>query len=188
MSDRMVTPVCPVCEKSDRVFKVSEIYTESLSVFNKKAEHPTLSALLKNPEENAVLPSPNSHAFTHLFTPPAGKMDFIRPVHPDIITFVVIAIAVFLLYMVYSGSSLLIYFVISTVVIGLGIYITFRKQAVRNYNNAIQESSGPVFSQEHIVETWMKLYYCSRDGLVIDPERGICIRIDEMKRFLLRGK
>ena len=134
------------------------------------------------------LPSPNSHEFTHLFTPPAGKTDFIRPIHPDIIMGVVFAIVFFLVYMVYAQMPQVIYYAVPVVVVAIVIYSILRKNAVQSYQESIAEVSGPVFSQEHVVEIWMKLYYCARDGLVIEPESGKIMRLDQMKPYLLRGK
>jgi len=183
-----MTPICPECQKNDKVFKVSQIYKESVTIFNKKENHPALTGMFINKGENAALPNPYRTDFTRLFAPPTGRGEIIRAIHPDLIAGVLSIAGLYLLYSAYTQqpSALLP----SGIVLALVyiVYFIFRKNVIQKYNLSQAESKEEVVSVEQAIFVWMKLYYCARDGLVIEPESGKQMPLDEMKKYLLRGK
>jgi hypothetical protein len=188
MTGNIESPICPECHRKDKVFKISQIYMESLTVFNKKDPHPVLTAMFINQDENVALPSPYSHEFTRVFAPPSGKTEIVRALHPDLIIGVFSAAILFLLYMAYNQNQAVILPSLFVLVPAYVLYFVFRKAAIQKYNDTMAEDKGEVRSVEQAIGEWMKLYYCARDGVVIEPESGKNMRLDEMKRFLLRGK
>ena len=188
MTDTTETPICPECQKNDRIYKVSQIYMESLTVFNKKEDHPILSALFKDKDDNVELPSPYSHDFMRMFAPPSGKNEMIRALHPDLIVGFFTAAILFLLYSAYDQQRSIILPSMIVLVPAYVLYFIFRKGAIKKYKDNVADSKGEVVSVEQAIAIWMKLYFCARDGVVIEPETGKILPLDEMKRYLLRGK
>jgi hypothetical protein len=178
--------VCPKCMKNDLVFKVNQLYKESITIFDKHDPHPELEKLGAHKNESVPLPSPYSHEFTHLFAPPSGKNDFIRALHPDLVTGVLAAAGLFLVYTAYQQLPSALLPVLITLIVALVVYLIFRKTALIRYQEIMSENNEEVVSVEQAISLWMKLYYCSRDGLVFDPESGRNMPLEDMKKYLLR--
>ena len=179
-------PICPQCHQSDRNYKVSDIYSESLRVFDKKYPHPVLEALFANKGKDfAPLPDYFDMKFTRLFTPPTGNKTFIPAIHPDLIVFMIfMLISVFLYFILNNHFSSIIPIIIAGIIILL-IYLFFRKDALITYHEIQKNSRAEPVSKEEIVRRWLKLYYCSRDGIVFDPEKESFASLSTMNDYFL---
>ena len=179
---------CPLCHASRHIYKVSQIYLESIKVFDKNEPHPVFDEMFAmNGKDIAPLPSRFSHEFTHLFAPPSGRAELLRPIHPDLIVFVFTVIMFFFLYNIYAAQPGVVYpFLIILGAAFLG-YFAFRKKLVSRYEADLAGSKTEYVSVEQAVARWMKLYYCATEGIVFDPETQSSVPLDEMKKFLMKA-
>lgn len=187
MDEQEIIPMCPHCEKSDRMFKVNRIYLESLTVFEKKEPHPILNELVLNKDDIVPLPNIYGHEFTRLFSPPSGKSEILRILHPDIMILVFGTVLLFFLYNAYIQQPSMTIPLLVILGISIVVYFIFRGKLIEKYENGKNSEKESYVTVEQAVGRWMKLYYCARDGIVVDVERNLSAPLDEMREFLMRA-
>jgi hypothetical protein len=71
---------CPVCQQSDQVFKVSQIYVEGISK-EPVADSNLIATVLNYPPEKkwTGFPSAGEQKFLKMFAPPSGSTAITRP-------------------------------------------------------------------------------------------------------------
>ncbi|MCE1253612.1 MAG: hypothetical protein LWX83_08710 [Anaerolineae bacterium] len=180
--------ICPVCGRSQNIYKVSQIYLESLTIFDKNSPHPIFDEMFGEAGKDLYpLPSRYGHDFTRTFSPPSGRAEWFRPIHPDIFIFVFTVLIAFFLYSIYAQQPSIVYPFLIILGVAFIVYFAFRKKLVSRYQAEVAEGKNSFVSVDLAVARWMKLYYCAKEGLVFDPETKTSAALDEMKKYLLKA-
>ncbi len=187
------SPTCPHCGQADKTYKVSLLYLESTArLYQRQAENqPELDGLLSD-----LLPA-NAHSITqaqlitrflHSFTPPSGEKHVTRRVHPDAM---VAFFGLFLLLLAYRAATTQPgqLPVILILICGSALaYLLARNAILKRYQERIRQEQEESARVENAVARWMRLYFCSRDQGVFDPEQDQFVPLERMSDLLTRGE
>ena len=168
------------------IFKVQDMYKESLTIFSKNEPHPVMDMIKTHRNEIKPLPDPKSIEFTRIFSSPTTRSDIIRALHPDLVAGILAAILVYMIYITSPQQNSLIYFLGGILTLGIILYFSQRKKIMDWYLQTKKEVEEPAVTPSEALQHWAKLYYCARDGIVFEPGRDDQIPLDEMKSFLFR--
>jgi hypothetical protein len=149
-------PVCPVCKQSDKVKKLQTVYNEGMSRFAPPPMPGKTVSILRIMVFNMVLVG----IFVFLILVLVGSESF-GQVHPYIeITLVVLALAAIVLALILS-------------------YMAFTK-VVRGDEEATERYS----AWDRAMANWNRLYYCTRDDVVFDPQTGKVVPEEALRDML----
>lgn len=165
--------VCPQCGSTQRTYKVSVLYLELISRLQRhETNHqPELDAFLKElyPQMDIrAIPAATLHSYLRYFSPPTGKSQVIRRVHPDGLIAFFSLLLVYILYQMFLAQSPELPFVIGLFIVSLTGYGIFRKKVLQKYTLGIQEEQDERIQVEKEIQRWMRLYYCGQDQVVFD--------------------
>jgi hypothetical protein len=149
-------PVCPVCKQSDKVKKLQAVYNEGMSRFAPPPMPGKTVSILRIMVFNMVLVG----IFVFLILVLVGSESF-GQVHPYIeVTLVVLALAAIILALALS-------------------YMAFTR-VVRGDQEASQHYS----EWDRAMANWNRLRYCTRDGVVFDPQTGKVVPEEALRDML----
>ncbi len=181
---------CPLCGASDQVEKVSTIYLEGIkggpSVYAKLStdKHPpaTLAGLGK-------ISSQELYNLSRQLAPPSsGKSTQTRPVHPDTVVIAFsLVLPIFLIGILNQQRGFLIPSLI-LLACAYGLYFYKRKAVIAKFEREKTAKREEQARIEKGIKSWMKLYYCARDGGVFLPGERELIPLNQMNSFLLGNR
>ncbi len=182
------SPACPHCGQADKTYKVSLLYLESTArLHQRQAENqPELDGLLSD-----LLPA-NSNSITqtqlltrllHSFTPPSGEKHVTRRIHPDAMVTFFGLFLVLLAYRVATTQPGQLPVVLILVFGSALAYLLARKAILRRYEERIRQEQEENARIENAVARWMRLYFCSRDQGVFDPEQDQFVPLERMSEL-----
>ena len=181
---------CPICESSEKSFKVSEIYLQSLMRLKNgdKAEAKTIDQLQNEiPAErrNKLKGSRYYRELMESFAPPQGEAQTTRAINPDWVAFCMGLLSLFFLYQIFTTQYGIFWYMVGFAVLAFTVYFVFRKKIFTKYRTQKAEESGSRGQIEKAIGLWMKLYYCSKDNVVFGGKKEEAIPIDQMRSYLL---
>ena len=184
-------PSCPVCLNSEKSYKVSDIYIQSLVRLKhgNNAEAPIIDALqMEIPEErrDKLKGAKYYRQLMESFSPPQGETRSTRAVNPDLVVGAVGLLSIFILYQVFATQYFVFWYVLAFAVIAFAAYFVFRKRIIAKFSveKAVEARSKPIV--EKAIGYWMKLYYCSKDNVIFWANKEDVIPIDQMNKYLLQ--
>jgi|GEM_PF-993401 len=181
--------VCPKCGSEEHVYKVSQLYLESLMHLKHKdaAETPVIDKLkAEAPEERLKKESDEDYYrnVVQAFKPPEGGAQGTRTINPDWVAVALAFISVYFLNQIYNNNHEVFWYMVLMVVVGYGLYFVFRKQIMGRYEAIKSKEMGSKDLVEKAIGVWMKLYYCSADNAVFDVKKGEAIPLAELNGYL----
>jgi len=183
--------ICPKCGLEDKSIKVSAIYIEALQNFRSKGVSPLLAQIMTDPTQlNApgILKTQALRALVRSFGPPSGGRQIIRPINPNLVVAAFTLISIFFVVQIYiSQRELFVPILVLVAAFYLG-YAVFRNRIQARYQKRIQENLDIKSSYEAAIGLWMRLYYCSRDEIVFNPEENRWMPLEAMEAYLLDQK
>lgn len=190
MAEKII-PVCPICETSEKSFKVSEIYIQSLVRLKhgNNAEAPIIDALqMEIPEErrDKLKGAKYYRQLMESFAPPQGETRSTRAVNPDLVVGAVGLLSVFILYQVFSTQYFVFWYVLAFALIAFAAYFLSRKRIIAKFTAARAQEAGTKPIIEKAIGLWMKLYYCAQDNVVYWANKKDSVPIDQMNNYLLQ--
>jgi hypothetical protein len=155
---------CPICKRNDRVEKVSAVVDNQTS---------GIAIKLSPPKSPSPLPEPK------------GGLEFYQ--WGIIIIVVYCSILVFILSPIKSSSLMDI--IVLIVLIALAPIIN--RKLIANEKKIFFSKLKPEWERakqdwDEVFQKWKQLYYCSRDGIVYDPDTGESCDPDEIKEFIYK--
>ncbi len=183
------SPTCPHCGQAGKSYKVSLLYLESTArLHQRQAENqPELDGVISD-----LLPansSPTAQAqllnrLLHSFTPPSGEKRMTRRIHPDMM---VAFFGLFLLLLIYQIATTQPGQLPAALILAFGgvlVYLLARKTVLRRYQERIRQEQEENARIENAVARWMRLYFCSRDQGVFDPEQNQFVPLERMSELI----
>jgi hypothetical protein len=175
-------PACPVCAESEPVHKVSKIYVAGITIPKQRTagDRETLTAVFGTEPLSPV----EIQLTSRQFGPPHGRTTVVRLVHPDMVVGMFLLMAVIFMLNSFSVSPVSFWAIFVITLVFMGGYGLARKRVVARHQASLDAAQVEKNAVKGGVENWMKLYYCSADGCVFDPQRGDSAPLDSMQRYL----
>lgn len=175
--------ICPECQQSDQVAKVSTLYMEGiglrkLPVQNKKGDSEKRFSTAVSDQELAKL-------VKWLSPPSSGRSATIRPVHPDWVIAAFTAVLPVFLFGIYQSQPSGLVPVLVILVFFYGLYFLRRKVLIDRYNHEQIKRQAQTRRVEIAIQKWMNLYYCSTDRGVFFPGQDRLVPVEEMLPYLM---
>lgn len=183
-----IPPACPHCGQNDRTYKVSLLYLECSARYHHQdaANQPELDGLLSDLHHDAN-PSTLSQLLSGLvnaFAPPSGAKQVARRIHPDFMVLFFGLIGVILVFQVGINQSGLFPTALLILCASVLAYLAARRPIIRRYELQMRQEKDKNDRVERSVSHWMRLYYCSRDQGVFDPQQDQLIPLEQMHQLL----
>jgi len=183
--------VCPQCNSSDEVYKVSLIYLSGLESI-KSSTSPkdnTFDLIFGHPSQQIGRRFIDQAAKRNLvskFAPPSSKEQRIsRSIHPDFVMFATLLLGLFMLYQIFNQQrgaflpALLVILGVTT------FYLLSRKKINARYMEKQKNKSREARQIREAIERWMNLYYCATDFAIFDRDHLVCVPLQEMNYYLM---
>ncbi len=183
------SPTCPHCGQADKVYKVSLLYLESTARLNQRqAENqPELDGLLTDllpANSNATTQAHLLSRFLRSFTPPSGEKRITRRIHPDTMVICFALFSLLVIYRIATTQPSQLPAILVLVCVSLMAYILARKSVLRRYQDRVRQEQEENARIESAIARWMRLYFCSRDQGVFDPQQNEFVPLEQMSDLL----
>jgi len=169
--------ICPHCRQSDKIYKVSQLYLEGTARINHQdtVDQQKLNNLigeLAPGETNSIAITQLLNRLIKIIAPPEGSKQMSRRIHPDsVVLFFGLLMLVILYQVAVTQPGQL---PVLAIILGAGMlaYILARRTVVQRYADHLRREQEENNRVEHAVGKWMRLYFCSRDQGVFNPDTG----------------
>lgn len=183
---------CPQCDQNDLVFKVRQIYVESLEKLKSwdTAKTPELDRFLNESGNGGKSKAETRKIVQDLlkqFEPPSGKPQTLRTISPDMVMIVFAFVAVFFLFQIYMTQRPVFWFMVAIFVILYASFFIFHKSIIARYQYQKSMDSGSVEVIQKAIGKWMKTSYCLRDNVVFGVNKGEAVPLAEMISSLIKS-
>jgi len=183
--------VCPKCGSETHVYKVSQLYLESLMHIKHKeaADTPMIDKLKAEvPEERLKKESDEDYYrnVAQAFKPPEGGSQVTRTINPDWVAVAMGLVSLYFLNQIFKDNHDVFWYMVLMVAVGYGLYFIFRKKIKGKYEGIVSKEMGSKEVIEKAVAVWMKLFYCSTDNVVFGAKKDETIPLSEMKGYLVQ--
>lgn len=178
-------PACPVCAHADRSYKISLLYLEASARLNHResTNQPELDAVLvdvlpencTDAEQTQVL-----NRMVTMFAPPSGQRQVTRRIHPDWMILFLFGIGLFIIFQIAKSQPGGLPVFVSLVGASLLAYLLLRKPILSRYDGLLAQERADKSRVERAVARWMRLYYCSRDQIIFDPEENRFVPLEQI--------
>jgi hypothetical protein len=180
-------PVCPQCGQADKAYKVSLLYQESSARIShhEKDHQPELDGLLS---DLAADPSRASlqtlHRLMQSFAPPASENRPSRTLSPDIVAVAFGLIMLVLVSQVAARQPENFPLAVGILFAAGLAYLLFRRPIMQHYRARISEQQETDQRLQEATSRWMRLYYCSRDQGVFDPQQNRIVPVEQIQNLV----
>ncbi len=176
------TITCPQCGQSDQVEKVSTIYLTGLE--KRHSRFAKGKAQEKDTLKINLAPRDLEHLSQWLAPPSSGAGRVTRPVHPDWVLLAMTAILPVFIAGIWNSQRGALIPVLAVMALFYGLYFLRRRVLIERYQNELEAQQNQKERIERGIRTWMKLYYCHREGIIFLPGRKEFIPVDQIDTFL----
>jgi hypothetical protein len=181
MSDNIL---CPVCDQSDLVEKVSTLYITGIGLSRSTGQAyplPEGSAPSTPGSEMIGLSTSDLRQLSRRLKPPSsGKGTPFRALHPDLVVLTFSLIIPVFLYGIFTSQTNLFLPALVLLVVFYGVYFLRRKSMIAKFDRQVEASRAATRRSEQRIGRWMKLYYCARDDVVFVPKTSLSVPADQM--------
>jgi len=183
--------ICPQCNTSKEVYRVSEIYLSGLESIksSKPPQDNAFDLVFGHPSQKfgrQFVDQTTKRTLVSKFAPPSSsKQRIFRSLSPDFIMFATFLLSIFMLYQIFTQQrevfvpALLIILAVSTA------YLFTRKRIVARFIEKQKNEARETEQVKEAIERWMNLYYCAADFIVFDNEHRISIPLQQMNNYLM---
>ncbi len=186
-------PTCPQCGLADKAYKVSLLYQESSTRFqhNEQDHQPELDGLLKDLCSDPTNPADVAQVLgwlTQSFAPPESAQPQSPrravTISPDLLVAGAGLIMLLLAGLVAVHQPENLPTALLILVAALLIYLAVRRPIMQRYRARIQKDNESQQRAGEATSRWMRLYYCSRDRGVFDPEQNRLVAVEQIQHLL----
>lgn len=117
-------------------------------------------------------------------SPPTGQKQITRAIHPDWMVIFGCVVGLLFVYRMSVTNTGSLPVMISLLSIGLLFYIISRRPVLHRYNERLRNERESIRRLDLATERWMRLYICSKDMLIFDPERHLVVSVDRLSDLL----
>ena len=121
---------------------------------------------------------------TRQFGPPQGRATMLRPVHPDLVVGLLSVMALVFLVNTFAASRISFWAILGIWLVFLVGYGLTRRPILSRHQAGLDAAQEEKNGVQDAVERWMRLYFCTSDGCIFDPQRGDSLPLDGMQRYL----
>lgn len=183
------SPTCPYCNQSDQTYKVSLLYLEGSARLNRRemTDQPELEAVLNDlltTESTSAEQKQVISSLVKAFEPPSGSRQVARRIHPDWLILFVCAVGLIIAYQ--SGSSRPgdLSIIVTLLSASLLVYLLVRRPVIMRYETQNSQDEFEKKNVEKAVARWMRLYFCSRDQTVFDPDENRFVPLEHIEELM----
>lgn len=178
-------PACPVCALADCAYKVSLLYLEASARLSHRetTNQPELDAVLRDLLPEDCTPADQNNLLNRMvtiFAPPAGERQVTRRIHPDWMILFLFGIGLFIMNQIAQSQPGSLPVFASLFGLTLLFYLLLRKPILRRFTALLAQEQDGKNRVERAVARWMRLYYCSRDQIVFDPEENRFVPLEQI--------
>jgi hypothetical protein len=186
------TIVCPECNNDAHVYKVSQLYMESIMRMKEeaKAVTPTIDKLKAEASLDQLKGENGKNYYRDVvqtFKPPQGASQGLRSIDPDWIAVAAGLVCIFFLNKIYINNPDAFWYMVILVAVGYGLYFLFHKRIKAKYQKDKSNEFSSKDKVEKAVGMWMKLYYCSTDNVIFGLKKDQTIPLDQMNASLIEA-
>lgn len=183
---------CPQCEQNDLVFKVRQLYLESLDRLKsgETAKTPELDRFLTESGNGEKTKAETRRIVMDLvkqLEPPSGKPQTLRTISPNMVMIVFAAVAIFFLYQIYMTQRPIFWLMVAIFVILYASFFIFHKKIMARYELQKSMDTGSVEVIKKAIGKWMKTSYCLRDNAIFGVNKGETVPLAELNRYLIQS-
>lgn len=183
--------VCPKCNNSDEVYKVSVIYLSGIESIKSSTplKENTFDLIFGHPSQQIgrrFIDQAAKRSLVSKFAPPSSEKQRIsRSIHPDYVMFATLLLGLFMLYQIFIQQRS-VFLPALLVILGVtAFYLLGRKKINARYMEKQRAKTKETRKIEEGIERWMNLYYCAADFAIFDRERRVCVPLQEMNNYLM---
>jgi hypothetical protein len=183
---------CPQCEQNDLVFKVRQLYLESLDRLKsgETAKTPELDRFLSESGNDGKTKAETRRIVMDLvkqLEPPSGKPQTLRTISPNMVMIVFAAVAIFFLYQIYLTQRPIFWLMVAIFVILYASFFIFHKKIMARYELQKSMDTGSVEVIKKAIGKWMKTSYCLRDNAIFGVNKGESVPLAELNHYLIQS-
>jgi rubrerythrin len=183
--------VCPQCNSSKEVYKVSEIYLSGLesikssspqkeNAFDRVFGHPSQKLGRRFVDQTI------KRNLVSKFAPPSSsKQRISRSLSPDFIMGATFLLSMFMLYQIFTQQREVFLSALLIILAVGAAYLLTRKRIVVRFIEKQKNEARHTVQIKEAIERWMNLYYCAADFIVFDKKNRIPIPLQEMNNYLM---
>src|SRR5690606_16035044 len=105
-----------------------------------------------------------------ILEPPSGARRVTRRIHPDWMILFVCAVGLVIAYQSATNDPGDVPIIVSLLSACLLVYLLVRRPVMLRYESQTRQEQEEKNRIEQAVAHWMRLYFCSRDQIVFDPD------------------
>jgi hypothetical protein len=182
--------ICPECNQSDKVEKVSTLYVRGIEVKWRRGQAAPPEELANSAKRSRLadeMPKDELVALAVRLAPPAGKKGTpVRALHPDHTVLALSLVAPIFLYGILTSQPSGLFVVLPLLAGFYAYYFWQRKRLVAKFL-ATQQAQKAAEQRIHTgVQRWMRLYYCARDDGIFEPGAREITPADQLAGWLFR--
>jgi len=186
--------ICPKCNNSKEVYKVSEIYLSGLESI--KSSNPpkdnTFDLVFGHPSQKfgrRFVDQTIKRTLVSKFAPPSSRKQRIsRSLSPDLIMLATFLLSIFMLYQIFTQQRE-VFIPALLIILAVGaVYLLTRKRIVAKFIEKQENEARETVQIKEAIERWMSLYYCAADFIVFDKKYHISIPLQEINNYLMSPK
>jgi hypothetical protein len=184
-----VPATCPQCHQETNSYKISVLFIQALAYLNHQEDASSkelgqfLHDVLPETQERPVIESYLSH-MVKVISPPHGERKVTRRIHPDGMIAFLLSIALTIIFLASKDQPGAVPGLIILTIFCAVIYLITRQMLLKRYNQSKLQEQREVDRISVAVSNWMKMYLCSRDNIVFEPDHGHWSPVENMQNFL----
>lgn len=181
--------VCPACGQFDRVEKASTIYLVGVGI-NRLVGYKAAGGDAGQPAKLSFEISPKDlYQLSHKLKPPSeARPALTRNLHPDLVVVFFSAIVPFFIAGIVRSQPGALFPAVVLLACAYLAYFALRKTILRRYGLVEAKRREETEQVKRGIETWMMLYYCSRDNAIFQAWEKAVTPLDDIDSYLLKGR
>ena len=186
--------ICPQCNNSKDIYKVSEIYLSGLESIKSSTPQKdnAFDLVFGHPSQKPVqrfVDQTTRRSLVSKFAPPSSsKPQIFRSLSPDFIMAATFLLSIFMLYQIFTQQRE-VFVPALLIILAVGaVYLLTRKRIAARFIEKQQNEARETVQIKEAIERWMSLYYCAADFIVFDKKYHISIPLQEINNYLMSPK
>jgi ABC-type multidrug transport system fused ATPase/permease subunit len=182
--------VCPQCNSSKEVYKVSEIYLSGLESIksSKVLKDNAFDIVFGHPSQKLgrrFVDQTTKRTLVSKFAPPSSsKQRITRSLSPDFIMFATLLLSLFMLYQIFTQQREVFLPALLIILAVAASYVLLRKKIIAKFQQKQNNEAKETDQVKEAIERWMKLYYCAEDFVIFDQKHHVTVPLQDMNLYI----
>jgi len=183
--------ICPQCNNSKDIYKVSEIYLSGLESIKSSTPQKdnAFDLVFGHPSQKSVqrfVDQTTRRSLVSKFAPPSSsKPQIFRSLSPDFIMAATFLLSIFMIYQIFTQQREVFVPALLTIITVGAAYLLTRKRIIARFIEKQKNEAREIAQIKAAIERWMNLYYCAADFIVFDKKHRVSIPLQEMNNYLM---